>query len=259
MVLGLNSNGQLGDNTTISALTPVQTLGSGGTGTLSLGLWLYNSSGVFTSQIKDIGTKVLSWGNIKWSTIQPTANTSIQFRARSCDDAACSSIGAIDESIDKILSSCPVITTVNSINAIDNITGVALTSNGNSCVSFGDQYIQYQATLLASSDQTQTPILSDVTIGYNSYPNSQALLSSPTTPMMLLPPWITSPGAKLSLPEPTSASRSVPLRVLLPLPPGLRDPAGAAPLLAGIPLQIPAMPIHIMTPLLRDKLSIPYM
>lgn len=57
--------------------------------------------------------------------------------------------------------------------------GSALTSATPNCVSAGDRYLQYQASL-ATSDVGQTPTLDDITLAYKSYPmNLQNLLSSP--------------------------------------------------------------------------------
>jgi hypothetical protein len=101
----------------------------------------YASSGTFTSGI--ISTANSSWNTLSWSATTP-AGTSVSIKARSSNSATM--VGATD------FSSCSNIT-----------NGAALSTGG--CVTNGDTYIQYQATL-STSDATQTPSLNDVTINY---------------------------------------------------------------------------------------------
>jgi len=123
----------------------------------------YYSSGTFTSGVIDTGQKTLTWNNIAWNTTQPSADTSIIIRAKT---GATNSISGT--------SSCPIVATINSTNADSSAT----LPSGNGCITDGDQYIQYSATLATPVDASITPSLDDITIGYNYYPTNQTLISS---------------------------------------------------------------------------------
>ncbi|MDP2668663.1 MAG: fibronectin type III domain-containing protein [bacterium] len=113
----------------------------------------YNSSGTYTSGAIDIGMGVPSWGNLSWTA---GGTGTITMKARSDADGDFSNATAWD--------SCTSIT-----------SGQALSTGG--CVTDGDQYIQYQASL-STADGSVSPTLDDVTIGYNIYSTSATLTSS---------------------------------------------------------------------------------
>ena len=117
-------------------------------------LFSYSSSGTFTSQIIDT-TANSSFGNISWNSTEP-ASTGITMKVRSDSNADMS--GAID------WATCNEVTSGSDISA-------------NNCVSDGDRYIQYQATL-STADTSATPQLSDISIEYNTYSNGSLLSSA---------------------------------------------------------------------------------
>lgn len=124
-------------------------------------------SGAFTSQIKDTGQVIVSWGNIDWTTVQPSAATQIVLKARTSNSATMSGAPAF--------STCVALATITSANA----SGSAA-MGGNSCIVALDRYIQYEATF-STTDNAVTPTLSDVTYHYTgtaNYPTSRWLISS---------------------------------------------------------------------------------
>ncbi|TAN57279.1 hypothetical protein EPN15_04850, partial [Patescibacteria group bacterium] len=141
---GKNTNGQIGDNTTTERWPPTQVSG--------LTVFLYYSLGAYTSIIKAVEV-VTSFEIMSWMQTLP-AGTSITMKVRSCDDSACSAAGTVDESLTKQWASISPATSGNDISG-DGVTD-------------GDGWIQYQAILNASADQTQTSSLDSITINYSS-------------------------------------------------------------------------------------------
>ncbi len=154
---GNNDQGQLGDGSSpTDSDPPVQVVGVGGVGTLSLST-AYNSSGTFTSNILDTVSST-AWGAITWTT-STLANTSVTLKVRTGQQADMSDA-----------------TAWGTCTAIDN-TGDDISSNN--CVTDGDRYIQYQAAL-ATNNTSISPELQDVTINYTRYVDvEQTLTSSP--------------------------------------------------------------------------------
>ncbi len=105
----------------------------------------YYSSGTFTSSVLDT-TENIGFGQISWDEIN-TASTGITMKVRTSNDSNMS--GAPD------WSSCSNVSQSSDISS-------------NSCVTDGDRYIQYQATLTTSSS-LQTPRLQAVHIVYDHY------------------------------------------------------------------------------------------
>ena len=116
---------------------------------------LYQTSGIFTSGFINTGQKNNAWGNLGWNAT-PNGQT-IAMKARSCATSDCAGATAW--------------TTCTSI-----VNGQNLSTGG--CVNSGDRYIQYQAAF-SSTDETATPILNDVTIGFINFPTAASLISSP--------------------------------------------------------------------------------
>jgi hypothetical protein len=126
--------------------------GSTGNGTLSISYTpsVYITPGTFTSASLNIAAA--SWGNFSWIN-SGGASTTITMQVRSASNAA-------------------MTTGVTSWYSIAN--GGSLSTAG-----FGaNQYIQYQATL-STTNNTQTPSLNTVTIGYAGYDASGTLVSQP--------------------------------------------------------------------------------
>lgn len=118
---------------------------------------VYYNTGTFTSGVIDVGRDVSGWGNVSWN--ETLNGQTITVKARSCNDSVC----AGEDSNKNFDSNCGNLS-----------NGSALTNGG--CVSAGDRYIQYRATL--NSNTLQTPSLNDVTLGYAYYPTDQTLVSS---------------------------------------------------------------------------------
>lgn len=118
----------------------------------------YNSSGTYTSGVMDLGINTAGWGNLTWTN---SRGQTITLKARSCDDSACSG----EDSAGKNFTS----------DCADISSGAALSTG--SCVTAGDRYLQYQASL-STADTTTTPGLDDITLGYSYYPTNQTLVSS---------------------------------------------------------------------------------
>lgn len=125
-------------------------------------------SSFYTSQIKDLGSKTISWSgvNLEWSAAIPT-NTSITAKVRSCNDAVCS--GETDFSA--------ITQTVSLTAGTDVVSGSDIATLFPDSVIAGDRYFQYQATL-STTDVTASPSLDDITVNYNYYSTSQTLTSS---------------------------------------------------------------------------------
>ncbi len=149
---GINSNGQLGINSTAQQTAPVQVHGVGNVGYLSLNSTGYVASGVYTSGVVDIGAPVSGWGTLSW--VNGTAQ-SITIKARTSATTDFSGVP---------WTSCSAIT-----------SGGTLYSGG--CVSDQHRYIQYQASL-STSDTSVTPSLDSVTFTYNLYTSTGNLVSS---------------------------------------------------------------------------------
>lgn len=115
---------------------------------------VFYPSGTFTSGAVDLGVKALTWGNFSWANSGNQSLTNITMEVRSGSDTSFSNHPSF----------CP--TTLESS---------LLTNN---CVSSGDQYFQYRATLTNPGNSSETPKLDDITIGYTSYPASATLTSS---------------------------------------------------------------------------------
>lgn len=115
----------------------------------------YASSGTFTSHIYNTNGN-LTYGTISWTATTPSGTSISAMRARTCNDSACSGETAI--------ASCTAIT-----------SGAALSTGG--CAVNGDQWVQFQAAL-STTDTSQTPTLSDVSITYTNYSTSTQTLTS---------------------------------------------------------------------------------
>ncbi len=105
----------------------------------------YYASGTFTSSVLDT-TENIGFGQISWDEIN-SASTNITMKVRTSNDA--NMVGAPD------WSTCSNVTQSSDISS-------------NSCVTDGDRYIQYQATLTTSSS-LETPRLQAVYIVYDHY------------------------------------------------------------------------------------------
>ncbi|MEK7568831.1 MAG: Ig-like domain-containing protein, partial [Patescibacteria group bacterium] len=150
---GNNTNGRLGDNTTVAKSVPVQVLGVGAVGTLNLNPSTYYTPGTFTSAVIDLGAKA-SFTTLSWT--ETLNGQTVTMKARSSANSDMSGATA--------WASCT------------NITSGANLSTGG-CVTNGHQYIQYQATL-STINPAVTPTLDSVTIGYTQYASSGDLTSS---------------------------------------------------------------------------------
>jgi hypothetical protein len=112
----------------------------------------YNTPGTFVSGPINLSSGV-TWGNLSWTA---TGGQTITLKARSDADGNFADATA--------WASCSSVT-----------SGNALSTGG--CVTNGQQYIQYEASL-STADNTITPSLDDVTIGYSSYSSSASLTAS---------------------------------------------------------------------------------
>lgn len=125
----------------------------------------YQSSGTYISPIYDTLGNV-SFGNLIYTADTTSVGSEVMVKVRTCDDVACSG-----EDVSKAWSSCGSISSESDISA-------------DSCVADGQQYVQYQASLVSSTDQAQSPTLSDVVInferisGFAGSPVSQGLVGS---------------------------------------------------------------------------------
>lgn len=113
----------------------------------------YPSSGTYTSGPMSLGVGALGWGTLSWTS---SGTGTITLKARSDADGDFSNATA--------WGSCTNIT-----------SGDALSTGG--CVTNGQQYIQYQASL-STADTSVTPVLESVTIQYYTYATAQTLTSS---------------------------------------------------------------------------------
>ena len=112
----------------------------------------YNSTGTLTSAIKDT-TANAGFGTLTWSD---DGVQTIAMRVRTGNQSNLSDA--------TVWGSCNTVTKNADISS-------------NNCVTDGQRYIQYQATL-STADTSQTPTLQDVTINYDQYPSSKVLTSS---------------------------------------------------------------------------------
>ena len=113
-------------------------------------------TGTYVSDIKSTGVAV--WGTMTWSI---SSGGTATVKVRSCDDAACSGETAI-----------------NSCTAIAS-SGTDITSN--SCVTDGDNYIQYQVYFSKSYSTTvddANMTLNSVVINYTQYTSGASTLTS---------------------------------------------------------------------------------
>ncbi|MBP6884172.1 MAG: hypothetical protein KBC06_02985, partial [Candidatus Pacebacteria bacterium] len=148
---GYNAVGQIGDNSTTQRKSPVRVNGESGSPYFAAGNLSYYTSGTYTSGVIDLGIQPVSFSTLSFTKTTPTSTTlTVDVRAG------------------------------NSSNTSDGSWTSWLTnvSTGGDISSLGShQYFQYRANL-ASSDDSVTPSLQDITIGYNTYPASQSLISS---------------------------------------------------------------------------------
>ncbi len=204
---GDNSAGQLGDNSTTQATTPIQVHGTGNSGFLTSILAI--SGGQSSSYgIKSDGT-VWSWGLNTLARLGDNTttqrNTPVQVHGvadsgffdagyLSYSTSGTYTSGVIDLTIKAASFSTisfnkttPTNTSVSidmragdSTNTSDGSwtswqTGIA---SGGSISSHGShRYVQYKVTL-TTSDTSVTPSLEDLTFNYNTYPTTQSLTSS---------------------------------------------------------------------------------
>jgi len=108
------------------------------------------TSGVYTSSIKALGS-ITPYDTIDWAA---GGTGTVAMKVRSCDDAACSSAGTVDES-DYVTNPNKEFAAITAVNS-----GVLLTAS--SGVTAGDGWIQYEATL--TGDGSTTPTLDSVTV-----------------------------------------------------------------------------------------------
>ncbi|KKQ45804.1 MAG: RCC1 repeat-containing protein, partial [Candidatus Moranbacteria bacterium GW2011_GWC2_37_8] len=169
---GYNSSGQLGDNTATQRTTPIQTQVYTYSDFSVLGDVSYFANGTYTSPVINTGQKNQSWGNMIWNAALPT-NRTLAIKARSCDDAACSSAETINEAATKAWTNC------GELSSVDGANSVSLTSASPNCITNGDRYIQYQA-IFGGTNITATPKLYDIAPSFNYYSTTlQKLISSP--------------------------------------------------------------------------------
>jgi len=161
-----------GNNGGPSSSLPDAQDGQAGTtykGTISYAPAFYVSSGTLASQVLNTLTAGSTWDELSWNETLP-ANTDITFEVRADD----SSFAAIDAS--------PTWTPLSPANS-PITTGLP-----------SGQYMQWRATLL-TTDTSQTPVLEDVTITYNTgmpsggsdsdtyYPDNDVTVSATSLPV----------------------------------------------------------------------------
>ncbi|MFZ2188749.1 MAG: ELWxxDGT repeat protein [Candidatus Moraniibacteriota bacterium] len=208
---GLNTNGQLGDNTVVQKLAPIQVLGVGGSGNLA------GASDVTTGNAHsctfESGNTVYCWGNNGNGQLGDMTTTQRLTPTQVKDAGPNFNFGAITFStpgtfissiIDSGQKSFPdtlaftKTTPANTTLTIDIRAGSVGTpdgtwtdwqldvSTGASISALGtSQYFQYRANL-ATTDTTATPTLSDITFNYQYYPTNQILQSSSYNTNLLL-------------------------------------------------------------------------
>lgn len=152
---GEGTQGERGDGLSSDLGYPSQTVGVGGTNTLSLGAD-YLASGTYTSQVIDtLGTTV--FGAINWTQTLPSG-TSLDIKVRTWQQA--------DMSDATPWASCSA------------MPASGFDISANDCVTDGHRYVQYQAAF-TTTNQSATPELRDITINYTQYTLvEQALTSS---------------------------------------------------------------------------------
>lgn len=111
------------------------------------------ASGTITSAIYD-ATSSPAWGTIDWSS---SGGQTITMKVRTDTDSGMAGATA--------WASCTAVT-----------DGADITANA--CVTDGDRYVQYQASL-STADTKQTPSLTQNIINYEYYPSTTTLTSSP--------------------------------------------------------------------------------
>lgn len=123
--------------------------------TTTVDISLYQASGTYTSPITDTGGNT-AFTTINWTENSDTNNTDVTVKVRTCDDVDCSG-----ETVAKPWSSCAAF-------GRDDRATTSIATADQTCITNGDQYVQYQATL-TTTDTTITPELQDVTINYVTY------------------------------------------------------------------------------------------
>ncbi|MCU0652968.1 MAG: fibronectin type III domain-containing protein, partial [Candidatus Pacebacteria bacterium] len=153
---GHNNYGQLGDGTEIDKLTAVRVLGVDGVGYLGGAMPSYVASGDFTSSAINVGLN-LNYSNLNFNISKPL-NTDIKFQLRTA-----ATEGGLATS-----------TWYGPSGAGDYYTSSATTINS---VHNGDAWVQYKA-FLSTTDSAVSPMLSDITIGFERYAELASLTSS---------------------------------------------------------------------------------
>ena len=120
----------------------------------------YAESGTYTSAPVDMTSPITDWNTVSW--INASGTGAVSMATRSCDDSACSG--------------------EDSAKSWENCSVVNGGTPSSACMTSGEQYFQYKATLAAPTDLTSTPSLSQVSINYSTgYPTSdfKKIFSSP--------------------------------------------------------------------------------
>ncbi len=139
---GTGTSYQLGNGLNSTVAQPVQVHGVNNIGHLELATAVYATAGSYESVIYDTGEN-LGYDTIQFSALQPY-NTTLNLKVRSSNSATMT--GAAD------WSSCSGVSSNLDLSA-------------SSCVTDGDSFLQYQATL-ATTDPSQSPSLAALTINY---------------------------------------------------------------------------------------------
>jgi alpha-tubulin suppressor-like RCC1 family protein len=144
---GLNSDGQLGDNTTTERHLPVQVLDVGGLGYINLGSPSYASSGIYTSAVTDLEASRF-FSNLSYNASVPI-NTAVTVDVRAGDNPT----------------------------PDGTWTGwqTDIADNGSLAFLNSERYVQFQVNL-STTDTSITPDLDDVT--FNFYPTEAQILTS---------------------------------------------------------------------------------
>ena len=126
----------------------------------------YEPVGTFTSNIQDTGADH-NFQTIDWTETSDLTKTDVRIKVRTCDDILCDG-----EDTAKAWNTCAAFERIDRASA--SSTNM---SSSSSCVTNGDQYVQYQ-TVLSTTDIDITPRLNDVTFGLTSYPVKTGDLTS---------------------------------------------------------------------------------